>query len=405
MITRFHVKNFKCLRDVTVSLSPFTVLIGKNDTGKTSLLQAIGALGAVVLDPVIARRLPVVDLITRGAKDPIEWQVGFSPIPACRIPGDSTYSLTMCEGAGVRFGEERFLSDTMKAIRSANPGRREFNQTLEDGGPGRNHSPDDDSPLLSRFSDHQLRQLYPRLGAFSRWLSSVRYFRLDPKMLEQPSGSRGEKPSPAGRDLSEDGYGLPEVLDHLLSMDRESFDQLEHSLLHAVPNALGIQLPYWTGSNNESGKEILISLRENLPAIPLREASDGIKYMLAVLALVHSRTPPAILLLEEPENGIHPHQLERIVTLLRSLGGERAGRMPTQVIVTTHSPYMLDFATPEEVCVFGRKPNGDSVVARLSELPMARRRMETGLSPGETWYNVGEDRLLQEVLDANAPRQ
>ena len=44
MITRFHVQNYKALRDVTLDLTPMHVLIGPNDAGKTSILEAITAL-------------------------------------------------------------------------------------------------------------------------------------------------------------------------------------------------------------------------------------------------------------------------------------------------------------------------------------------------------------------------
>ena len=44
MITRMSVRNFKALRQVQVDLSPFTVLIGPNDAGKTSFLEAVYAL-------------------------------------------------------------------------------------------------------------------------------------------------------------------------------------------------------------------------------------------------------------------------------------------------------------------------------------------------------------------------
>ena len=44
MITRFRVQNYKALRDVTLDLTPIHVLIGPNDTGKTSILEAIAAL-------------------------------------------------------------------------------------------------------------------------------------------------------------------------------------------------------------------------------------------------------------------------------------------------------------------------------------------------------------------------
>ena len=46
MIKQVHIQNFKCLRDVTVELEPFTVLIGPNDSGKSSFLQACQVVAA-----------------------------------------------------------------------------------------------------------------------------------------------------------------------------------------------------------------------------------------------------------------------------------------------------------------------------------------------------------------------
>jgi len=41
MLIRAEIKGFKCLRDVRVELGPFNVLIGPNDSGKSSFLQAL----------------------------------------------------------------------------------------------------------------------------------------------------------------------------------------------------------------------------------------------------------------------------------------------------------------------------------------------------------------------------
>ena len=43
MMTRFSVKNYKCLKDVDIPLTPIHVVIGQNDAGKTSLLEAMCA--------------------------------------------------------------------------------------------------------------------------------------------------------------------------------------------------------------------------------------------------------------------------------------------------------------------------------------------------------------------------
>jgi predicted ATPase len=41
MIHKVHIQNFKCLRDVSVELERFTVFVGTNGSGKTSVLEAI----------------------------------------------------------------------------------------------------------------------------------------------------------------------------------------------------------------------------------------------------------------------------------------------------------------------------------------------------------------------------
>ena len=41
VMTRFGVKNYKCLKEVDIPLTPIHVIIGQNDAGKTSLLEAM----------------------------------------------------------------------------------------------------------------------------------------------------------------------------------------------------------------------------------------------------------------------------------------------------------------------------------------------------------------------------
>jgi AAA15 family ATPase/GTPase len=48
MIERIHIENYKCLRDVTVDLGDFTILIGPNDSGKSSFLEAIQTFGKIL---------------------------------------------------------------------------------------------------------------------------------------------------------------------------------------------------------------------------------------------------------------------------------------------------------------------------------------------------------------------
>ncbi len=49
MIHRFRVQNFKSIIDVTVELSPVTVLVGKSGTGKSNFVQALRFLRDVLI--------------------------------------------------------------------------------------------------------------------------------------------------------------------------------------------------------------------------------------------------------------------------------------------------------------------------------------------------------------------
>src|SRR5215217_6747809 len=64
---------------------------------------------------------------------------------------------------------------------------------------------------------------------------------------------------------------------------------------------------------------------------------------LAIISMAYSKAPPSIHLFEEPENGVHPQLLIRIVETFK-LMTQRKSPNQTQVLMTTHSPYLLDFS-------------------------------------------------------------
>ena len=79
MLTHLRVKNFKCLQDVELAFLPFTVLIGQNDSGKSSLFEAIEGLAKAAIggiQRVVTPNATLADLVWQ--KDPqlsIEWEV------------------------------------------------------------------------------------------------------------------------------------------------------------------------------------------------------------------------------------------------------------------------------------------------------------------------------------------
>jgi len=79
-------------------------------------------------------------------------------------------------------------------------------------------------------------------------------------------------------------------------------------------------------------------------AINPESASDGTIRLLALMVIAQwSSRHSSLLAIEEPENGLHPHLSEHIVSILRAASTDR------QIIATTHNPDFLDFLEPEEV--------------------------------------------------------
>ncbi len=104
---------------------------------------------------------------------------------------------------------------------------------------------------------------------------------------------------------------------------------------------------------------------------------------------MHRDDAPAVLLVEEPENGVHPLYHQEIARLLRSLA-ERG----VQIVVTTHAPELLNACRPEEVLVFRRLPGSGTEIRRLPA-GFDRRALRSTL--GGIWTSQGDEGLLDTV--------
>jgi predicted ATPase len=394
MISKLRVQNFKCLRDVTVELKPLTVLIGKNDTGKTSLLEAIENM-AWLVGGNSPQALLLDRLVWQGADPPrIDWTVEVAPSPRNGLPAKATYSFGIAPTGSTAWEslDESVLIPgcDLSMKRSGNTVMMTEGEAGAAGQGGR---------LALSFAPADRRFLV--LGNLQRALSSVTKYRFAPARLAEPNLYE-ERPRSPGElpHLDSDGRGLVLVLDYLLTEKRRLFDTIERELHEAVPFIKAIQPKQWRLPNapSRAGRSLSFELASSESECDASSVSDGVLLFLGYLTLVHTPGSPSTLLIEEPENGIHPRQLQRIAEYLKYLADPARGASAVQIIAATHSPYLLDFVPPDSVLVFGRRPNGKTVVAPLLSLPGVRERLDSGFSLGEMWFNVGEDRLLAEVL-------
>jgi predicted ATPase len=194
----------------------------------------------------------------------------------------------------------------------------------------------------------------------------------------------------APRQLEQNGSGVPSLLDYLLRRDRKRFFDAVESMKRLINGLQDIEV-----RTPDPGSRSLHLVLEDRFRLPADLASGGVRLMIFFIALTFHPDPPKLILLEEPEMGVHPRRLGEIVSLLREITKGTHGGHPAQIVLTTHSPYLLDNVDLDEdqVLVFQRDEDG----SRSAE-PADAERLRLFLDEfmlGEVWYNQGEEGLIR----------
>jgi len=114
----------------------------------------------------------------------------------------------------------------------------------------------------------------------------------------------------------------------------------------------------------------------------MEQMSDGLLRSL-VLAVLEQMDPISVLLIEEPERGIHPAKLRPLVQILRRLSQK------TQVLFSTYSPLLLDELHEHEVTLVTLDPERGTQTRRMSETAEFRTRSVVH-SLGDLWCSYSD---------------
>jgi hypothetical protein len=96
--------------------------------------------------------------------------------------------------------------------------------------------------------------------------------------------------------------------------------------------------------------------------------------------------------------GIHPRRLDDVLKALKQLVREQDR---TQVLLTTHSPYVVDRFQPEEITLCLKESDGAVTTHRLSESKPVREQIDI-FQLGEIWTAEGDEALAEQ---ATIPKQ
>lgn len=364
MIQSMHIENFKCFKDFDIELGPFNVLIGPNDSGKTAFLDAIRACAFVNSAPGQSVDFDVVARAEYLKKDGL----ALGPHIFWRDDRDCTISIAV---DGVTVDEEGARSQARLGIRSEGKG--------------------DHLAFVACYQDRGSRKDW---GPFCDWAGLAgrpQYYRFAPAQLRKPSPIERDQDAPR---LMSDGDGFPTFLEDLLRADRRRFADMENAFYTRFPHYDNIDVA-------KEGGENLIRLRTRSGHIlDSADVSDGAMLCLAYLAVTYQPDPPKVLLIEEPENGVHHASLKETVAGLKDL----AAKVDVQVILTTHSPYLLDCVEPDEVRVFSKDEEGAVHAVRLSDYPDIAKLREQDFMTGEIWSMLSESKIVDTIRGAGAAK-
>lgn len=170
--------------------------------------------------------------------------------------------------------------------------------------------------------------------------NGVQEFILNSQTIRRPS------PPGQGRTFRTDGSNLPWVIDDLRKHPKQFRQWLRH-----VQTALQDIRDITTVVRPEDRHCYLVIEYQNGAKVPSWLISDGTLRLLALTIPAYLTDFKGTLLIEEPENGIHPSAIETVMHALSSI-------YDSQVLVATHSPVALNMLRPENILCFAKNADG-----------------------------------------------
>jgi predicted ATPase len=184
-------------------------------------------------------------------------------------------------------------------------------------------------------------------------LGGQHMLRLEPAALREASALIAE--GDPLRFIDERGLGLPAVYDAILSRDVATYMSLSTRLTKLFPSVKNVSLV----NPNQQTKALGVAL-ENGAFVSAAAVSDGLLRWLAFAALPYL-APVALVLIEEPENGLDPGAIRDVMSLLRELSAR------AQVVLATHSPIVVGELERHEVTVLRRDERLGTKAVLLSD--------------------------------------
>lgn len=370
-IKHIDVSNFKSLVDFKLPLAKFNCLVGLNSSGKSTVLQFL-------------------DFLSQQVKGDLDGWLGKRQWKAADLNSKLTRSQNIVFEVVLAHQDGFEISWTGKFNRHTLRCTVEFvkwdNKTLLNAGGGIYRILDGyrntiafeyQGSLLSQLRESQLPPELLELKRFMLGLHALDL--LTPELLRQRARLGGDSL----------GFGGEKLSAFLSQINIEQRQKIINQMRHVYP-----QFQQFDVAALRAGWKQLTVREQFAEAIVQTEArhvADGFLRMLAVFAQLSREQ--SFLLLDEIENGINPELIEFLID-------ELVVALP-QVLITTHSPMVLNYLE-DEVAIEGviyiyKNSVGETQAIRLFDVPAMREKL-TVMGAGEVYEDTLLTQLNQELL-------
>ncbi|MBI4558409.1 MAG: AAA family ATPase [Candidatus Hydrogenedentes bacterium] len=386
MLEELEIENYKSLHRVSFRVPQFGVLVGANAAGKSNFADAIEFLQLVAmagLPSAVSDKGGYENLCfrrARRAKGAIRFRTRITGISLRFSEGNNKQRIKLNFDYSFSFRAKKQAISSEFVVAS-----EEFSLTYEsprDNGKNRKGLTYRRSPegvhLQVEGSKHpevipperflqsilggdkrafpeddliltKLLKPLPPFFFLTEYLSKFRVFQI------MPSATRKAASASGSREMGKHGENLPAALSALQREDGKAYQGLLDQLRLAVPTVQKLETGY------VETRELGLFLREEGMARRMfaSELSDG---TLRTIALFLPLTFPSygLVVIEEPENCIHPWVVRQFVSACREMTEGR------QIILTTHSPVLVSELKAEELFVVERR-DGETRIVPASE--------------------------------------
>lgn len=378
-IRSIEVSNFKSLVGFRVHLAKFSCLIGLNGVGKSTVLQFIDFISRLVRGDVEdwlgEREWKSADLKSKlTPRNNIQFKVQFADLsgtPAGRWEAQYNPSSNRCTSERIDMldyvlethGEKVRLFGVKTNTGNGDSWERDITFAYE-------------GSILSALKEKFLPASVLECKRFFQRTESLDM--LTPERLRQKTRSASGSLGHGGRNLSAFVYELGAAGRKALAAGlKQAYPQLSHVYAKSLRSGWKQLIAREVFGNQKLATEA-------------RHVNDGLLRLIAILA--QARSDHSFILFDEIENGINPEIVEFVIETLVNA--------PQQVIVTTHSPmilnYLDDAKAASSVIYLYRSRKGFTQAIPFFQIPSLKKKLQV-MGPGEAFADTNLTELSREI--------